>query len=252
MNTGMRNRGMNIGGVKRAVLSLILFAALFIATLATFPGESRAQCLCNCYRVEPETECVTALATCAAEGAVVAGASSVTGTAAAAAIGVAPLTKCLTDALAACSKRGGVGGCLCSPFGHLIIQAVIRWQHGVTRDHIKEEMVEHKNFWVNEFFDDYIYKALLGMTHELTAMGMHQVEIVGAMLDAKHQIETQRLLQQLSAEAHKDYHPSADMCTFGTAARGLANADRRAQATALTMTQRSQDRQMGNLNVAAA
>lgn len=256
-------------GIKRAALGFAVFVAVFVASLTMFAPAGQAQCLCNCYRVEPEMECVTALAKCAAETAAATSAQAATDAAknaVAIAAGLPPpgidviayatiaanTTKCLVEALGKCAKRGGVGGCLCSPFGHLIIQAVIRWQHEVTRDHIMEEMVKHKNFWANDFFNDYVYKALLGMTHELTAMGMHQVAVVGAMLDAQNQIRTQRLMQQLSAEAHKDYQPSADMCTFGTAARGLASAERRAQGVALTLTGRSQDRQLGNLNTAAA
>ncbi len=72
---------------------------------------------------------------------------------------------------------------------------------------------------------------LMLMAEQFTANMSAQVQAIGMMLDAKHQLETQRLFQQKTAEAHKDYQPSEQMCTFGTMARDLASTERSANLT---------------------
>jgi|GEM_PF-598523 len=68
------------------------------------------------------------------------------------------------------------------------------------------------------------------MTHQFTVTMMHQVLMVGALIDAKTQLETQRLTQQMAAEAHKDYRPSTQMCRFGTNVRSLAASEEKMRA----------------------
>jgi len=60
------------------------------------------------------------------------------------------------------------------------------------------------------------------MSDQFSAVTMHQIFGIGAILDAKHQLETQRLLGQLRAEAHKNYRGSEQMCRYGTNVRSLA------------------------------
>lgn len=67
---------------------------------------------------------------------------------------------------------------------------------------------------------------LMLMAEQLTANMAAQVEAIGIMFDAKHQLETQRLFQEKTAEAHRDYQPSEQMCTFGTFARDLLATER--------------------------
>ncbi|MCB1682643.1 MAG: hypothetical protein H6858_08155 [Rhodospirillales bacterium] len=69
-------------------------------------------------------------------------------------------------------------------------------------------------------------KALAMMTEQLSAVMMQQAEIIGAFFDAKMQLETQRKLQELMARAHKDYHPSEQICRFGTFVKSLAHTER--------------------------
>lgn len=102
------------------------------------------------------------------------------------------------------------------------------------------------------FFYEYVQVALEMMTEQLTYTGMYQVYIAGSMLDAKQQLETQRLIHRKTAEAHRDYQSSAHFCTLGTAAIGMAAASRLGTVNAVILEQRSQDRQLGNVNVAAA
>lgn len=60
------------------------------------------------------------------------------------------------------------------------------------------------------------------MADQFSAVMIHQIFGIGAILDAKHQLETQRLLSQLRAEAHKNYAGSNQMCRYGTNVRSLA------------------------------
>lgn len=99
-----------------------------------------------------------------------------------------------------------------------------------------------------QIISDLIRKVWVGglqlMAEQLTVTMMMQAEIVGTLFDAKHQMETERLFQQKTARAHKDYQPSEQMCTVGTFARNLANTDRRAQMSQMTLSQRGVQREM--------
>ncbi len=68
--------------------------------------------------------------------------------------------------------------------------------------------------------------ALIMMTEQLSAVMMQQAFIIGTFFDAKMQLETQRKIQELMARAHKDYHPSEQICRFGTFVKSLAHSER--------------------------
>ena len=72
----------------------------------------------------------------------------------------------------------------------------------------------------------------MNMAQQLTTNMTYQVLLVGALLDAKSQLETQRLMQQMAAEAHRDYQPDMNMCEFGTNVRSLAAAEAKARENA--------------------
>lgn len=69
-------------------------------------------------------------------------------------------------------------------------------------------------------------KALAMMTEQLSAVMMQQAMIIGSFFDAKMQLETQRKIQELMARAHKDYHPSEQICRMGTFVKSLAHTER--------------------------
>ncbi len=140
------------------------------------------------------------------------------------------------------------GGCGCVLQNHAVTQQLIRTQHRLTKTHITNEFKKHQIWLLDTFFKEYMLPAMMMMTEQLTTVGMQQALTIGQFLDAKHQLETERILQQLTAEAHKDYQPTLEMCTIGTAARGLASSDRNAELTAFVLSQRSQDRQLGHIN----
>jgi hypothetical protein len=96
----------------------------------------------------------------------------------------------------------------------------------------------------------YIWVATLQMmTTQLTSVMMEQVLAVGTFFDAKNQLETQRLMQQKTAQAHKDYHPSLQMCEVGTFVRNLSNTEKRAQLTKNAMSRSALDRMLGTGDV---
>ncbi|MBK6896161.1 MAG: hypothetical protein IPH06_06185 [Alphaproteobacteria bacterium] len=118
--------------------------------------------------------------------------------------------------------------------------------------HIFIELTLHRIFFMDwEFWQENLLPAMMAMAEQLAAVAMQQMTILGAFIDAQEQLETQRLFQQLMAKAHKDYHPSIEMCEFGTRIKSLAATERRGELAAYALSQRSQDRNLGNANVAA-
>ncbi|GJL85721.1 MAG: hypothetical protein DHS20C02_14960 [Micavibrio sp.] len=87
----------------------------------------------------------------------------------------------------------------------------------------------HLQDTVDKIVENYV-TALMMMTEQLSAVMIQQVEGIGLLLDAKHQLESQRILQTLQAKAHKDYHPSDQMCRFGTFIRSVANSESKSEA----------------------
>ena len=92
-------------------------------------------------------------------------------------------------------------------------------------EHIESEFGQHRDWLVSTFFTENILPAMMQMTEQLSAVAMQQVAIVGQFFDAKQQLETQRLYQELQNQAHKDYQPSEDFCWFGTNVRSLAHSE---------------------------
>jgi hypothetical protein len=147
-------------------------------------------------------------------------------------------------ALTAPNKARAQQCCVCVFAEHIVTRIYIGEQHELTRDHISLELISHREWMVGEFFTLHILRALMMMTDQLTAVAMQQVQMIGAFLDAKHQLETQRLFQELQAEAHKDYHPSEQMCMVGTNVRAMAASERRSEFVVRAMAEHSLSRQM--------
>jgi uncharacterized membrane protein YgcG len=114
----------------------------------------------------------------------------------------------------------------------------------ITKKYITKEFELHREWLVKEVFEKHVLPALMLFAEQITAMAMHQVMGVGAMMDAKHQLETQRLFQQMMAEAHKSYQPSEGMCTFGTAMRSIAASERNTDLTAMAFSNRVLQREL--------
>ena len=117
--------------------------------------------------------------------------------------------------------------------------------HNLLREHITDEFIYQERWFMVDFFMDYVLPGLMGMAEQLSTAGELQVYAFGSIMDAKEQLETQRLLADKTAQAHRDYIPDVGMCTIGTAAESMAASDRNAEAAANALTKRMIDRQLG-------
>lgn len=116
----------------------------------------------------------------------------------------------------------------------------------VTIDHITDEFILHRRWLIKSVWEAHMLPAMMLMTEQISAMALQQMAIIGTMFDAKHQLETQRLLQDMQAQAHKDYQPSKGMCEFGTNTRSLAASDRNSDLTQIAIAARQQSRNLLN------
>lgn len=114
----------------------------------------------------------------------------------------------------------------------------------VTIPHITEEFLGHRAWIINVFWEGHVLPSMLLMSEQITATAMQQMLVLGTFFDAKHQMETQRLLQTMQAQAHKDYHPSEGMCQFGTTTRSLAASERNSELTQIGLAARHTQRQL--------
>ncbi|MCF8495689.1 MAG: hypothetical protein K9G62_03370 [Alphaproteobacteria bacterium] len=118
--------------------------------------------------------------------------------------------------------------------------------------HIETEFTALKIWWAQLFLEDNILPALMMMSDQLTAVGMEQMFAIGTFVDAKFQMETQQVMQEMNARTHKDYHPSMGMCVMGTQVKSLAASERKGEIGAFFMSQRVQDRNLGNQSSSAS
>jgi hypothetical protein len=119
-----------------------------------------------------------------------------------------------------------------------------RSESNITQQYITDQFIFQRNWLVTEVFNNHILPALMLFTEQMTAMAMQQVFAIGMLLDAKHQLETQRLFQTMMAEAHKSYQPSEGMCTFGTISRSLAASDRNVDLSSAVFSSRLSQREV--------
>lgn len=157
---------------------------------------------------------------------------------------------------AAAGGGGGCPNCACVIVQHMLTRftsgkSVLK-QHEITRSHISSEFSQHENFLLTMFYRQFLLPSWMAMTEQISTSAMGQVFSIGTFMDARSQIRSERLMQEKVAEAHKDYHPSVGMCKFGTSVRGLAAAERNSEYGAFVLSQRSQDRQMGQMNSIAS
>jgi hypothetical protein len=135
--------------------------------------------------------------------------------------------------------------CTCVQQQHEQTRGLIRQSHYQTRKFIKDQFQAHEVWFLDTFFRGYILPAMMMMTEQLTANGMHQMLITGTFFDAKQQLETQRTMQEMTVEAYRKYQPSVELCAIGTMTRSLAAAEPNSQVTASVLAKRSIERQLG-------
>lgn len=113
-----------------------------------------------------------------------------------------------------------------------------------TKQHITDEFIKHRKWIVQILWEAHVLPSMLLMTEQVSTFAIYQTMIIGTFFDAKHQLETQRLLQEMQADAHKSYHPSEGMCQFGTNTRSLAAADGNSDFSLIALAGRSVQRQL--------
>jgi hypothetical protein len=131
---------------------------------------------------------------------------------------------------------GGV--CLCN------CQNRIEQNHVEIRDHKSEEFRIHRRWMVDVYWKQHILPAMMQMVSQFTAGAMQQVLMIGQFFDAKHQLETQAIFQEMMAEAHRDYMPSEGLCEIGTSTRSLAASQRKTVVAHAAFSKRLMDRQL--------
>lgn len=151
-----------------------------------------------------------------------------------------------------CDKGGNVeppppgGSCSSRCLSCAMCRPRIQNNHDSIREHVTDQFEIHQQWFINTFINDNVLPALARMTTQLSATAMHQIGIIGRFFDAKHQLETQRLFQQLAARAHKDFTPSAGLCEFGSMMGSIASSSRKSDLTKVTIANRSMARLMGS------
>ena len=106
-------------------------------------------------------------------------------------------------------------------------------------------MDEHEEWWEDTMVP-IITNGMQAFAEQLYVGSMHQVFAIGTFFDAKHQLESQNLIQELQITAYEDYQPSEGMCTFGTAVRSMAHTESAAKTAALALNTRQMARHLGN------
>lgn len=143
------------------------------------------------------------------------------------------------------TKPGSAGGS-CTSTCFCTCEAPIRQNHAEIRAHFTDEMIKNRNWLIDVFMKELVLPTMQMMTSQLSAVSMQQTFVIGNFFDAKHQMETTRIFQQLMAEAHRDYQPSLGICEIGTNVRGLASAHQHSRLAHTAMTKRMSDRTLRN------
>jgi hypothetical protein len=113
---------------------------------------------------------------------------------------------------------------------------------GSTIMYITDEFLIHREWLMKIVWESHMLPAMMLMTEQLTTAAMYQVEAIGMILDAKHQLETQAIFQDLHAQAHKDYQVSEGVCQFGTNTKSLAAATRNTEFSQTVLNERMMQR----------
>lgn len=138
------------------------------------------------------------------------------------------------------------------PLAVSIIQQMHESQEDAIMSDISDKFVQHRSWMMDTFFTAEVLPALMMFTEQMSAVGMQQVFIFGTFLDAKQQLETQRLFQKLQFEAQRDYQPSEDFCWFGTGVRSMGASEQLGKINAASLSARQLKRHLGTQNTAGS
>jgi len=128
----------------------------------------------------------------------------------------------------------------------------IEANHKKIRAHITDEFIKHREWMVDVFFVEHILPAMALMTSQIEAVSVNHTFAIGGFFDAKHQLETQTMMQSMMADTHKDYQPSDGVCTVGTNVRSLAHSGRKTALVHAALSDQIMKRQTRNNEVLSA
>ena len=149
--------------------------------------------------------------------------------------------------------RADCAGCSCNHALHDETRQIQRDSAQDVRNWVDEQFLAwRQDYLIRFFFEQNVAAALMEMAEQLQTTGMVQMMAIGSMFDAQEQLDTQQLLQQLTARAHKDYQPSVEMCTLGSSSRSIGAAYRTGVLATHVMARRMMDRDLGSNQTLAA
>lgn len=122
----------------------------------------------------------------------------------------------------------------------------------ITIQHITDEFIQHREWLIKIVWEAHLLPSMLLMTENISTIALHQTLAIGSFFDAKHQIESQQLLNEMQADAHKSYQPSIGMCEFGTNTRSIAASDRKAFVNQIAIAAHGSQRQLLSGDIASA
>lgn len=113
--------------------------------------------------------------------------------------------------------------------------------------------IDHQYYWFDfEFWQQHVLPLFVHIANQLATVGTMQVMAIGQFMDAQQQLEAQRDLQVMHAKTNKNYQTSVGMCEFATRIESLAASERKGEANALILSERSTDRLLGAKGTAAS
>lgn len=122
----------------------------------------------------------------------------------------------------------------------------------IINTHISNRFIQFRQWIGDEFFINNLLNAMMRMTEQLSAVGMHQMFAVGVLMDAKIQLETQQDFQRMQVQALKDYQPSQNYCWFGTNVRSVSASEYAGRERKMTLNQLGMARQVATMNVSGS
>lgn len=122
----------------------------------------------------------------------------------------------------------------------------------IITDHATNRFELYREWILEIFFVENLLPSMMMMTEQLSAVGMHQMFGVGALMDAKIQLETQRLFQEMQVQAINDYQPSENYCYFGTNIRSVSASEEKGGYNKMALNKIGMDRQTGEASQASA
>lgn len=138
--------------------------------------------------------------------------------------------------------------CFCEPVMELMDPIVWEEAEGEFDAVLEDQFLRMERFFVHEFWEQTVLPKLMLAAEQFTVVAMEQAMIIGTFIDAENQLEAQRLLQEIHADIHKQYHPSEGICQFGSVMKSIATSERRGEITALVLDKRMLDRELGNID----